>query len=200
MTDKLIFGHTWEAIQRAQQGGRLHDLVDTSKPSQQIDATLRQQDIELLKLHGEEGLRAMQYGGVLERLKIAGLLPSVVEAETPTLSLECAFSDACLPDYWQGSSLPHISVPVYKGMPLKDLKTELATELCTGCLMGSDSDAEVYNSDAWHSAALEAIEEITYSEPMCFNELDESTLDPESESVYAYFVFRAKGRNRPKSM
>jgi hypothetical protein len=193
MTDKLIFGHTWEAIQRAQQGGRLHDLVDTSKPSQQIDATLRKQDVELLKLHGEEGLRAMQYGGVLERLKIAGLLkPVAVEAETPTLSLECAFSSVCLPDYWAGSSLPHISIPVYMGMPVADVKSELTRELTHGCLMGSSTDNELYSSNAWHSAALQAIEEVTASEPTCFNELDESTLDPESESVCAYFVFRSK--------
>ena len=26
----LIFGHTWEAIQRAQRGGRLHDRVPLS--------------------------------------------------------------------------------------------------------------------------------------------------------------------------
>lgn len=27
-----IFGHSWEAIQRAQRGGQLHERIDTSKP------------------------------------------------------------------------------------------------------------------------------------------------------------------------
>jgi hypothetical protein len=31
MTDKIL-GHSWGAIQRAQQGGRLHDTIDTSAP------------------------------------------------------------------------------------------------------------------------------------------------------------------------
>lgn len=28
---KRLFGHKWEAIQRAQQGGKLHETLDTSK-------------------------------------------------------------------------------------------------------------------------------------------------------------------------
>lgn len=31
-SDERILGHEWAAIQRAQQGGRLHRKVDTSRP------------------------------------------------------------------------------------------------------------------------------------------------------------------------
>lgn len=29
--ENLIFGHTWEAIQRTQHGGSLHQRIDTSR-------------------------------------------------------------------------------------------------------------------------------------------------------------------------
>lgn len=65
----LIFGHTWEAIQRAQQGGRLHTAVDTSKP---LDHSLLPGDMELLEKHGLEGLQQMGFAGVIDRLQRNG--------------------------------------------------------------------------------------------------------------------------------
>lgn len=64
-----IVGHSWEAIQRAQQGGRLDNRVDTSKP---VDHSLMFGDLELLEQHGIEGLRSMGYFGVIDRLQRNG--------------------------------------------------------------------------------------------------------------------------------
>ena len=67
-----IFGHSWEAIQRAQQGGRLHETVDTSRP---LDHSASQADIGLLELHGQDGLAKLGYAGTLDRLHRSGILP-----------------------------------------------------------------------------------------------------------------------------
>ncbi len=67
----LIVGHTWEAIQRAQCGGRLNDRV-ISGPLVKPIAT--QADIELLAKHGIDGLREMQFHGVIGRLEESKLV------------------------------------------------------------------------------------------------------------------------------
>jgi hypothetical protein len=59
-----IVGHTWEDIQRGQQGGRLNKPVDTSKP---VDHTLSDADKALIEKHGVEGLAAMGYHGTLDK-------------------------------------------------------------------------------------------------------------------------------------
>ena len=114
----------------------------------------------------------------------------------PELALDCVFVDACLPDYWCGHREPHISIPVYKSMPLTILKIELTRELCHGALCGIAPDNPLYESEAWHNAALDSIQEVTPINPKAttlFNDLDESTLDSDNDtSVYAYFLFRPK--------
>ena len=66
MTD-LIFGHSWEAIQRAQRGGRLHETIDTSKPSTR---TATDDDVALLQQYGTiEALKAAGLFGVADRLE-----------------------------------------------------------------------------------------------------------------------------------
>jgi len=69
MTD-LIFGYEWEEIKLAQQGkplGRkilsLTNNIDICKKS----------DLVLLEKHGIEGLKKMQFYGVLDRLQRAGI-------------------------------------------------------------------------------------------------------------------------------
>lgn len=68
MNDKIL-GHDWADIQRAQQGGRLAHAIDTSKPPTS-DAT--PDDLALLERHGIDGLRALGFWGVLDRLQRAG--------------------------------------------------------------------------------------------------------------------------------
>lgn len=66
----LIVGHTWEAIQRAQRGGRLHETVDTSKP---ITHTVTDEDRALLAKHGSiEALKAAGFHGTADRLEKEG--------------------------------------------------------------------------------------------------------------------------------
>lgn len=66
-----IFGYQWEDIQRAQQGGRLARAITphaASKPESSQD------DLALLKEHGEGGLREMGFYGVLDRLARSGAI------------------------------------------------------------------------------------------------------------------------------
>ena len=67
-----IFGYTFEQIQRAQQGGRLNNAVDTTKEASP-DGDLRADQLLLAK-HGLDGLRTLGYMGVVDRLERAGLL------------------------------------------------------------------------------------------------------------------------------
>ena len=62
---KLIFGHTWEAIQRAQQGGNLHEKV--IGPSSKPLAT--EKDWGMFEMLGQSGLEQLEYWGVIDRLK-----------------------------------------------------------------------------------------------------------------------------------
>ena len=64
---QYILGHTWEAIQRAQRGGRLHTPLDTSKPAK---APATDADRALLAQHGTlEALEAAGLFGVADRLR-----------------------------------------------------------------------------------------------------------------------------------
>ena len=67
-----IFGYTWDEIKAAQQGKRSGRVIDTSKPAVKDDVS--QDDLDLLAKHGEEGLRALQYFGVLDRLTRGGII------------------------------------------------------------------------------------------------------------------------------
>lgn len=68
-----IFGYSFEDIQRAQQKkGRLQKTVDLSVP---VTHALMPGDMELLEKHGIDGLRAMQFFGVVDRLERNGIVP-----------------------------------------------------------------------------------------------------------------------------
>lgn len=72
MSEK-IFGYDWADIQRAQQGGRLHRTIDTSKSHYSADtAEQLESDVALLDKHGLARLEEMQYFGVIDRLRRAG--------------------------------------------------------------------------------------------------------------------------------
>ena len=111
-------------------------------------------------------------------------------------ALECVHADTCLPDYWTGHHLPHISVPVYHGMTLGQLKSDLLRELHCDAIAGS-ADPQVLESDTFHRRAVAAIRRIkpaVKGTRRLFTELEPiSDADAEhydSESVYAYFCFR----------
>lgn len=108
--------------------------------------------------------------------------------------LECALADTCLPDYWSGHHKAHISVPVYKGMHLAELKRALHSELNQGAVAGNDErtrDDSGDISDLWYKRAHAAINRLTPAvkgKRRLFEDLEEQS-DNDCESVYAYFVF-----------
>jgi hypothetical protein len=125
----------------------------------------------------------------------------------PRPVLECVHADTCLSDYWSGHHLPHVQIPVYRGMTLKQIKADLIDELKNGYISGAGDAACIMNygtdeyeanreqADALHRAAIAAVRRMRPATPgqrrffMDLEELD----DPEhydSESVFAYFVFR----------
>ena len=69
----LIFGYTWEEIQRAQQGGQLRQILPLETKAA-TDDICSATDLDLFKQHGKDGLIAMQYHGTLDRLARAGLI------------------------------------------------------------------------------------------------------------------------------
>lgn len=111
--------------------------------------------------------------------------------------LECAHADTCLSCYWGGHHLPHVQVPVYKGMHLSELKRQLHDEIAQGAIAGNDPivrDDSGPEGDKWFAKAHAAINRIrpaTKGKRRLFEDLEE--VDPEDESiesVYAFFVFR----------
>ncbi len=68
--EDLICGLTWDQIQAAQQGKNYRVLVsDTIKPPK-----LNEGDLTLYKKHGAQGLKDMEYFGVLDRLTRCGVI------------------------------------------------------------------------------------------------------------------------------
>ena len=67
----LIFGYSWEKIQRMQQGKPVRELIDmtTLGPSPATE-----EDKKLLREKGVDWLKKKRYDGVLERLKHEGLI------------------------------------------------------------------------------------------------------------------------------
>ena len=121
------------------------------------------------------------------------------------IKFECCHADTCLPDYWSGHHLPHVQIPVYRGMTLKDVKSALRSELSQGAVMGSTDNArmlsadmvredEVKQADRVFRAACAAVNRIRLADKRkrkLFMDLEESTDDNCCDSVYAFFVFVA---------
>lgn len=121
------------------------------------------------------------------------------------IKLNCQHGDTCLPDYWGGHHLPHIGVPVHRGMTIGELRKALRDELRQGAVMGSTDDARLLSADlvrpeeekradALTRAAYAAINrDVRMKKPGArypFRDLDPSTDDDDGyDSVYAYFVF-----------
>lgn len=117
------------------------------------------------------------------------------------LKFECCHADTCLSDYWSGHHLPHVQIPVWRGMTLAQVKSALRDELSNGYVAGSGELACAFNYDMstdkerteeLHKAAHDAIDAIELRDPEndhCFMDLEESTDDDCCDSVYAFFVF-----------
>ena len=69
----LIFGYTWAQIEAAQQGKVLGELVPVAAKAAKGDICSRR-DLGQFELHSEEGLRKMQFFGIIDRLTRAGVI------------------------------------------------------------------------------------------------------------------------------
>ena len=119
------------------------------------------------------------------------------------IKFECCHADTCLSDYWSGHHLPHVQIPVWRGMTLKDVKSALRDELSQSAVMGSSDNARMLYADMVREdevkqahrvirAAYAAVNRMRLADKQkrkLFMDLEESTDDDCSDSVYAFFVF-----------
>lgn len=112
------------------------------------------------------------------------------------MKLTLHHADTCLPDYWGGHHRAHISVPVFNGMTLDELKVQLKSELNQGAIAGSDELSGQLGDgpdscEKAGAAAVAAVEALAQTEPgtPLFKDLEPVDEDDDSHLVYAYFVF-----------
>lgn len=118
------------------------------------------------------------------------------------MKYECCHVDTCLPDYWSGHHLPHVQIPVYKGMSLKAIKQVLKDELRWGYVMGNSEEARLLSADFIKPEEVAKANMLTRKAYAAVNRLAPGKkgqrrffLDLEEndgeccDSVYAYFVF-----------
>ena len=116
------------------------------------------------------------------------------------MKLEFVHVDTCLPDYWAGHHLPHVCIPAYPRMTLRDIKAAIREELRRGAVMGSNDDARLLSSDFIDPkdekradrltraayAAVNRIRGTNKGQRIFFTDLEES--GDEADHVYAWFV------------
>lgn len=118
------------------------------------------------------------------------------------MKLECAHADTCLPDYWSGHHLPHVQIPVWRGMTLADIKRSIMSELSQGAVMGSDDNARLLSADMVQPGEEKQADLLTRAAYVAVNRMRpakkgtrrffldlEETDDDCSDTVYAFFVF-----------
>ena len=117
------------------------------------------------------------------------------------MKLECSHVDTCLPDYWSGHRLPHVQIPVYPGMTLKEIKQAIRDELRQGAVMGNTENARLLSADLVRPdeenradlvtraayAAVNRIKPARKGQRRFFTDVEPG--DEWSDTVYAYFVF-----------
>ena len=112
---------------------------------------------------------------------------------------ECAHADTCLPDYWGGHHLPHVSFPVTPGMSLRDIKRAIFDEMREGAFPGITEEAQLLacdwtnepeKADRVFKAAVAAVNRIKPAKKGQRKFFTDIEVDEDADySVYAYFVF-----------
>jgi len=118
------------------------------------------------------------------------------------IKFECCHADTCLSGYWSGHHLPHVQIPVYRGMTLAQVKSALHSEMNEyvsgagelACAFDYDLSTDKEYTDQLHKAAHAAVNRMRLADKRkrkLFMDLEESTDDDDDcgESVYAFFVF-----------
>ncbi|MNZ82386.1 hypothetical protein D3C78_1010820 [compost metagenome] len=121
------------------------------------------------------------------------------------MKLECVHADTCLSEYWSGHHLPHVQIPVWNGMSLKEIKAAIKDELRQGYVMGNGDDARLLSDDFVGPTDEERADKLTKAayaavnrmkpakkgQRKFFTELDKVGDDEWDtvETIYAFFVF-----------
>lgn len=110
------------------------------------------------------------------------------------MKLECVHADTCLADYWGGHHLPHVQIPVWYGMTMREIKARLHDELRMGAVGGSDpivQDDSGEAGDRWYKKAHAAVNRLAPAKKgqrRFFTDIP-ACADDDAESIYAFFVF-----------
>lgn len=115
------------------------------------------------------------------------------------MKMHCNHADTCLPDYWGGHHLPHVQIPVYRGMTLAAVRDAIRDELRQGAVAGSTDAARLLSADmvrpeeekqadritrAAYAAVNRDVRGARRGQRTAFNDLEADDGD-----VYAFFVF-----------
>ena len=100
-------------------------------------------------------------------------------------------ADTCLPDYWGGHHLPHVSVPVDGTITVKEVFAQIRSEIWDGAFAGS-FDPGLLDSEEFYDACHSALRELQQRncdrlDARAFPDLE--PFDDSGESVMAFFVF-----------
>lgn len=120
------------------------------------------------------------------------------------MKFECVHIDTCIADYWSGHHLPHVQIPVWPGMSLKDIKDSIKNEIRQGAIAGSTDYARLLSGDIVEPgeeklaaqvkraayAAVNRIKPAKKGQRKFFTNIQEPCDESEyCETVYAWFVF-----------
>ena len=120
------------------------------------------------------------------------------------IKFECCHADTCLSEYWSGHHLPHVQIPVYRGMTLAQVKSAIRSELSQGAVMGSSDNARLLSADIVRKDEAKQADRVTRAAYAAVNRMsltdhrkrklfmDVEECDEENDccdSVYAFFVF-----------
>ena len=102
-------------------------------------------------------------------------------------------ADTCLPGYWGGHHLPHVSMPVDGATTVKELLAGIRSELSQGAVAGS-LGWEVIESEEFRAACMQAVQYLVEMNAgiltkIAFPNLEVLEGDDCCEPVMAFFVF-----------
>lgn len=94
--------------------------------------------------------------------------------------------DTCLPDYFNGSDLPYISIPVDGDTTIKQVKEALRNEVRSDVICNEDSENPFSEDDL--NKAIDALAEPHKDDMRFDSSLGVPQEDDMPETVFAYFV------------
>jgi len=120
--------------------------------------------------------------------------------QTEAHKAEWAHADTCLPDYWSGHHLPHVSILVWNGMTIGMVREAIRSELAQGAVMGNTDEARLLSADMVRPDEEKKANRLTKKVYAAINRIKSNTkkrnlfpdlpkeTEEQDESIYAYFV------------